>query len=81
LGALALHYSDRLPGPVRTLLRAFGSTAGTGANLTSYLMFDGAFCRELMELGYADTMARRDDVVAFLAGARHASPLLPANSG
>ena len=79
IGAMALHYVDRLPGPVRTLLRAFGSTAGTGANLTSYLMFDRGFCRALMALGYGDTMARRDDVVAFLHGAHHASPLLPQN--
>ena len=79
LGAMALHYADRLPGPVRTLLRAFGSTAGTGANLTSYLMFDRAFCRALIALGYDDTMARRDDVVAFLEGNRHPTPLLPAN--
>ena len=79
IGAMALQYVDRLPGPVRTLLRAFGSTAGTGANLTSYLMFDRGFCRALMALGYGDTMARRDDVVAFLHGAHHASPLLPQN--
>ena len=79
LGAMALQYVDRLPGPVRALLRAFGSTAGTGANLTSYLMFDRGFCRALIALGYDDTMARRDDVVAFMRGARHASPLLPQN--
>jgi NTE family protein len=64
---------------VRTLLRAFGSTAGTGANLTSYLMFDPAFCRALIALGFEDTMARRDDVVAFLDGGHHGPPLLPAN--
>jgi len=81
LGAMALGYVDRLPGPVRTLLRAFGSTAGTGANLTSYLMFDRAFSRALIALGYEDTMARRDDVVAFLAGGRHPAPLLPVNFG
>lgn len=81
VGAMALAYADRLPGAVRALLRALGSTAGTGANLTSYLMFDPAFCRALMALGYDDTMARRDDVVAFLAGGRHPAPLLPVNFG
>jgi NTE family protein len=81
LGAMALQYADRLPGAVRALLRALGSTAGTGANLTSYLMFDSAFCRALIRLGYDDTMARRDDVVAFLAGGHHPSPLLPQNFG
>ena len=81
LGALALEYAHRLPSGVRTLLRALGSTQGTGANLTSYLLFDRAFCRALLALGYADTMARRDEVTAFLSGATHESPLLPANFG
>jgi NTE family protein len=79
LAAMALQYAHRLPSAVRTLLRAFGSTAGTGANLTSYLMFDPAFCRALIALGFEDTMARRDDVVAFLDGGHHGPPLLPAN--
>ena len=81
LGAMAMHYADRLPAAVRALLRGFGSTAGTGANLTSYLLFDSAFCRALIRLGYGDTMARRDDVIAFLTGGHHPSPLLPRNFG
>ncbi len=81
LGAMALDYADKLPGPVRALLRGLGSTAGTGANLTSYLMFEPAFCRALIALGYEDTMARRDDVAAFLAGGPHPAPFLPANFG
>ena len=81
LGAMAMAYVDSLPGPVRALLRGLGSTAGTGANLTSYLMFEPAFCRALIALGYEDTMARRDDVRAFLAGGPHPAPLLPANFG
>ncbi|MFO1310879.1 MAG: patatin-like phospholipase family protein [Burkholderiales bacterium] len=81
LGAMALAYADRLPGAVRALLRGLGSTAGTGASLTSYLMFEPKFCRALIALGYEDTMARRDDVVAFLAGGSHPAPLLPPNFG
>ena len=68
LGALALAHEARLPNPVRTLLRALGSTQGTGANLISHLLFDRAFCRALLALGYADTMARRAEIAAFLAG-------------
>jgi NTE family protein len=66
---------------VRTLLHALGSTQGTGANLTSYLLFDRGFCRALLDLGYADTMRRRDEVAAFLAGATNPTPLLPPNFG
>ena len=68
LGGLALQYVNTLPGAVRAVLRGFGSTQGTGANLTSYLLFDRGFCRALMALGYADAMARRDELAAFLDG-------------
>jgi len=66
IGTLALKYADRLPAGVRTLLRGFGSTRGTGANLLSYLLFDRDFCRVLLRLGYQDTFLRRDEVTAFL---------------
>ena len=81
LGALALEHADRLPKAVRTLLRGLGSTQGTGANLTSYLLFDRGFCRALIALGYADTMARRQEVENFLAGQSMSLPLLPPNFG
>ena len=39
-----------------------------GANLASYLLFERGYCNELIELGYNDTMRRREEVEAFLAG-------------
>ena len=66
IGQIALAYAALLPAGVRTLLRGFGSTRGTGANLVSYLLFDRGFCRALLALGYADAMARRDELAAFL---------------
>ncbi|MCC6194660.1 MAG: patatin-like phospholipase family protein [Burkholderiales bacterium] len=81
LGALALGYAHRLPSAVGTLLGGLGSTHGTGANLMSYLLFDRDFCRALLALGYADTMARREEVATFLAGGVHHAPFLPANFG
>jgi NTE family protein len=59
------------------LLRALGSTQGTGANLTSYLLFDRDFCRALIDLGYADTMARRAKWTTFFAGAPNGQLLRP----
>jgi NTE family protein len=47
--------------------------------LISYLLFDREFCRALLNLGYADTMARREDVEGFLAGRRNHAPMLPVN--
>jgi NTE family protein len=35
------------------------------ADLASYLLFDGPFCRRLIEMGRADAQARRDDLVEF----------------
>lgn len=70
LGELARAYVHRLPAGVRALLRGLGSSRGTGANLPSYLLFDRGYCRKLLALGYADTLARRDEIAAFLAGAQ-----------
>jgi NTE family protein len=55
---------------VRALLRGVGvSEAGDdargGAALASYLLFEPGYTRELIRLGVADTMARRDEVAAF----------------
>ena len=78
LGALAVRYARRLPRGVRYLLRGLGSTRGTGSNLLSYLLFDREYCRALMRLGYTDAMARRDEIVAFLAdSAVNFVPLFP----
>jgi NTE family protein len=79
IGGLAREHAHRLPNAVRTLLRGLGSTQGTGANLISYLLFDREFCRALLKLGYADTMARREDVEGFLAGRVNHAPMLPVN--
>jgi len=78
LGAMALPYAKSLPIGVRYLLHGLGSTEGTGASLLSYLLFDSHYIRLLLELGFSDTMARRDEIDAFLAadGLRY-EPLFP----
>lgn len=38
---------------------------GTEADLASYLMFDGEFCRQLIDMGRADARARRHEMMAF----------------
>jgi NTE family protein len=42
----------------------FGSR-GDEADLASYLLFDGPFCRQLIEMGRADAHARRDELLEF----------------
>jgi NTE family protein len=40
------------------------------ADLASYLLFDGPFCRRLIEMGRADAQARRDELVTFFRSAQ-----------
>jgi NTE family protein len=70
LDDIAAQHQGALPKPVRTLLRGTGVSGqgkqATGAALASYLLFEAPYTRELMALGEADTLARRDEVLAFL---------------
>ncbi len=68
LEAIAIRHVRNLPWPIRFLLRAIGAMRRGGANLASYLLFEQGYCRELVTLGYHDTMKRRDEVEAFLGG-------------
>ncbi len=38
---------------------------GNEADLASYLLFDGTFCRQLIEMGRADAAARKDELLEF----------------
>ena len=65
---IAAHYWRELPRSIRFLLRGLGAARTGGATLTSYLLFEPAYCRALIALGYKDTMARRDEVLKFISG-------------
>jgi NTE family protein len=49
----------------RRLFTLLDTGVGDEADLASYLLFDGAFCKELIEMGRADAKARKDDLLAF----------------
>jgi hypothetical protein len=42
---------------------------GDEADLASYLLFDGQYCRQLIEMGRADAKARRDELLKFFGDA------------
>jgi NTE family protein len=63
---IAAAHADELPHTIRALLFMVGALRRSGANLLSYLLFERSYCRALIRLGYQDTIARRDDLTAFL---------------
>jgi NTE family protein len=55
-----------LPRSMRTLLNITGATPrGGGTSLASYLLFEGAFCSELIACGYQDAMDQREMLESF----------------
>lgn len=71
IGRVASEHLRKRGGPLesklgKVLLRALDVGEGADADLASYLLFDGDFARELVELGRKDAYARRDELAEFL---------------
>ncbi len=49
----------------KRLFSLLDSGVGDEADLASYIMFDGPFCRRMIEMGRSDARARRDELLAF----------------
>ena len=63
---IVARYVQNFPRSVRVLLKGIGALAREGRPLMSYLMFDAPYCKELLELGYQDGMAAREQVLRLL---------------
>lgn len=66
LDRIAAEHAGALPWAIRLLLRGVGAMNRHGGALTSYLLFEKPYTEALIELGYADTMARSVEVGDFL---------------
>lgn len=69
LDDLAARHVESLPPSMRSLLRGVGvqreGLATSGAALASYLLFETPYTSELLDLGEADALSRRDEVAHF----------------
>jgi NTE family protein len=70
LGKMAADEYVRFPGMLRFLLKGIGATGNAGEDLLSYLAFEPIYLQRVMDLGYADTLARRAEIEEFLTGER-----------
>lgn len=71
LDHLAARHVRALPWAMRLLMRGVGAMSRNGGALASYLLFEKPYTRALIDLGYRDTLARRDEVAAFLGVSSH----------
>ncbi len=77
---IAVDYLAKQPRSLQLLFRLLGTTPrGAGASFASYLMFDGGFCSRLMDLGYQDALAEREQVRRFLEASDAKFTLPPAH--
>lgn len=68
LREIAHRHYKHLPMALRALLRGIGGKRPRENRLISYLLFEEAFTRELIELGYRDAMNVKDELQAFIMG-------------
>ncbi len=66
IATIAAPLHRHFPRSVRYLFRVLGASKDNGKRLMSYLLFEPPFCRAVIDLGYNDTLARRDELRAFL---------------
>ena len=68
LRVIAQKHRRQLPFAVRTLLRGIGGKRSNESRLLSFLLFEQAYTRELINLGYDDAMRVKDQLRKFVAG-------------
>lgn len=68
LRVVAHRHRAELPFAIRALLRGVGGDSPGENRLLSFLLFERAYTRELINLGYNDAMKVKDELVGFVTG-------------
>ncbi len=66
IAIIAKTLEHRMPRSIRYLMEGLGQPDAQSADLMSFLLFDSAFTRELIQLGYHDAGLRIDEIEHFL---------------
>jgi len=77
LALVAQRFAHRMPRVIRRLMEGLGTPDAQSADLMSYLLFDGAYLRALVEIGHADASERIDELEAFLRSEPAAAAAAP----
>ena len=68
LREIAHRHRKELPLSIRALLRGVGGSRPGENRLLSYLLFEQAYTRELIDLGYHDAMSCKQELLDFVTG-------------
>jgi NTE family protein len=69
LRVIAHKHRMKLPFAIRSLLRGISGRRASENRLLSFLLFEKAYTRELIDLGYHDAMKVKDQLLDFVTGA------------
>jgi NTE family protein len=72
LAMVAQRFAHRMPRLVRYLMDGLGTPDAQSADLMSYLLFDAAYTRALVDIGHRDASERIDEIEGFLRTGRAA---------
>jgi NTE family protein len=83
INKIAERHAHALPRALSLFYRGIGAMKRDGSALLSYVLFEEPFCRELIELGYQDTLPRKAEILRFIGiearngpEAKNTSPLV-----
>lgn len=71
LDRIAMRHAHLLPKSIRIFVRGSGATHKSGSGVLSYLLFEAAYCQDLMTLGYNDGIGRHEELRQFLGINEH----------